>query len=69
MLPDIEFWRNLVARMGEVRRNHEDRMLQGKCGDYADYKYEAGYLRALDDVEILAEELDKAMNAPRRIQA
>jgi hypothetical protein len=69
MLPDLEFWRYLSVKIGEMRTDKENRMLRGLCPDHADYRYQAGYLRALDDVDIAAEELGKAMNEPRKRQA
>jgi len=45
-----------LPRLEELRAASVDLIVTGKCGDHSEYRYSAGYIKALDDVKIILEQ-------------
>ena len=46
----------LVPRLSELRTGAVDTIISGRCVDHSEYRYSAGYIKALDDVKIICEQ-------------
>ena len=49
----------LRARLDNLKGNSAEIIVSGRCADYSQYRYSCGYLKALDDAMVLAEEVAK----------
>ena len=49
----------LRARLAEARVKMSGTVLLGMCGNYADYRELVGYIRALDEIEAVCEDIRK----------
>ena len=57
----IAFHRRLREKLAETIANETDRITSGEYRDYAVYREQVGYLRALKTVLDLAEEIERGM--------
>lgn len=47
---DPEVWRQLLEHIADLRADRVERMARGGCATWEEYRHEAGYVQALDDV-------------------
>ena len=56
---DLQFKNALLARVEEERRARAEHLADGRCADWADYKYRTGFLLALTEMVSWCEETAK----------
>lgn len=60
---NMQFGADLVARIGEMRnRKLEQLGIGGGITDFAAYREQVGYLRALDEVQVACDEVQAQLN-------
>ncbi len=44
-------------RIAAERQKSVDLVIAGRCADFSEYRYSVGYIKALDDVNVMTDEI------------
>lgn len=54
---DASVLATLKKRIAEERQKGMENTMSGRCSDHSEYRYACGYIKALNDIDTLIEEI------------
>lgn len=59
---DVKLFNRLLREIGEIEKTEAEFLAGGSAKDYADYRDRTGYIRALDDVRKLMQQISEDLD-------